>query len=404
MPPPADERPEGASDGAPGGAGDGAAPEADRARRGARLAAAGVVAVVGLAVVGAAVLALTERAPHAVPAAAEASTSTTATTLPPATAAPTTEPEPEEPEPVDARPLGLQRGASGPEVEWLQQRLHDLRFDPGPVDGRFGMGTLQAVWAFQKIHGFPVSEVVSPEVRAALEAPGPIAPLVPDGGARRVEVDLARQVLFLYDGGELRLISHVSTGHGGTYCAPGGCGRAVTPIGSHRFMWRVSGWRTSRLGQLYNPVYFTGSGVAVHGATSVPAHPASAGCVRIPMHIAEYFPRLVQRGDPVYVTDGRPVPPLPPLDAPPDPGPPPDDGPGPDDTTGPDPGAPSEGGDPGRGDGGGVGGDETTSTTGPDGAAGPPGDGSGDGHEGTAGGATSTSAAAPRGDRSAGDP
>ena len=54
------------------------------------------------------------------------------------------------------------------------------------------------------------------------------------------------------------------------------------------------------LGRLYNPVYFNG-GIAVHGAGSVPNHPASHGCVRIPMHIAEYFPALVNTGDVIEV-------------------------------------------------------------------------------------------------------
>jgi hypothetical protein len=33
----------------------------------------------------------------------------------------------------------------------------------------------------------------------------------------------------------------------------------------------------------------------------VPAHPASHGCVRIPMGIAEYFPALVNTGDVITV-------------------------------------------------------------------------------------------------------
>ncbi|MDP8987655.1 MAG: L,D-transpeptidase family protein, partial [Actinomycetota bacterium] len=89
----------------------------------------------------------------------------------------------------------------------------------------------------------------------------------------------------------------------------------------------------SRLGKLYNPVYFTGSGIAIHGSTSVPTYPASHGCVRIPMHIAEYFPSLVQKGDAVYVLDGKKsVAPAPPLPA--APGPPPADPPTTPDTTG----------------------------------------------------------------------
>jgi hypothetical protein len=51
-------------------------------------------------------------------------------------------------------------------------------------------------------------------------------------------------------------------------------------------------------------VYFN-YGVAVHGAYNVPLYPASHACVRIPMHIAKYFPSLVKRGDDVFVFDGK---------------------------------------------------------------------------------------------------
>jgi hypothetical protein len=50
-------------------------------------------------------------------------------------------------------------------------------------------------------------------------------------------------------------------------------------------------------------VYFN-YGIAVHGMTSVPNYPASHGCVRIPMQIADYFPSLVKNGDQVFVFDG----------------------------------------------------------------------------------------------------
>jgi peptidoglycan hydrolase-like protein with peptidoglycan-binding domain len=221
--------------------------------------------------------------------------STTTTTLP----APTTTAAPAPPPSSD-----LARGSAGPAVEAVQRRLHELRLDPGPVDGRYGGGTLYAVQGFQKLAGLEPTGVVGPETEAALEAPPAVVPLVPGAEPDRVEVDLGRQLLLLWQGGELRLVSHVSTGSGERYCEGGRCGTAVTPTGAFRFSWRYPGWRTSRLGRLYNPVYFTSSGIAVHGATSVPTYPASHGCVRIPMHIAEYFPDLVDRGDAVYVVDG----------------------------------------------------------------------------------------------------
>lgn len=201
--------------------------------------------------------------------------------------------------------LGLVAGAKGEEVAAIQQRLIELRFDPGAADGVFGLGTTYAVQAFQKLQGMKPTGEVTPAVEAALASPTLPAPLVPDGGGDRVEIDLPRQLLFLYQGGDLRLISHISTGNKERYCAKGGCGTAITPVGAHRFMWRYPGWRTSRLGKLYNPVYFTGSGIAIHGSGSVPTYPASHGCVRIPMHIAEYFPGLVSKGDAVYVLDGK---------------------------------------------------------------------------------------------------
>ena len=44
----------------------------------------------------------------------------------------------------------LKEGDSGEEVKQLQQRLKDLGFNPGAIDGEFGLGTEAAVIAFQK--------------------------------------------------------------------------------------------------------------------------------------------------------------------------------------------------------------------------------------------------------------
>jgi lipoprotein-anchoring transpeptidase ErfK/SrfK len=205
----------------------------------------------------------------------------------------------------------LGQGSRGEEVQAAQQRLKDLRLDPGAIDGRYGQATMYAVQAFEKLHGLPPRGKIGDPEREVLDAPLEVTPLIPDGEPNRVEVDLKRQLLFLYKNNVLTLISHVSTGSGQKFCDKGQkppCKKvAVTPIGSFRFSWRAKGWWEAPLGKLYNPVYFTPDGVAVHGSLSVPTYPASHGCVRIPMHIAEYFPSLVRRGDAVYVTDGRPL-------------------------------------------------------------------------------------------------
>ena len=200
----------------------------------------------------------------------------------------------------------LRRGSKGDEVLAVQKFLKSVHYDPGPADGAYGQATVYAVEAFQGLHGITKSGNWGPSERAVMRrASVDPAPLIPDGGDNRVEIDLRNQTLKLYRGGQIALLTPVSTGSGKRYCVDGDCDNiAKTPAGTYKFTWRRKGWRESRLGKLYNPVYFNG-GIAVHGALSVPTYPASHGCVRIPMHIAEYFPSLVKTGYPVYVLDGR---------------------------------------------------------------------------------------------------
>ncbi|MDQ2826428.1 MAG: L,D-transpeptidase family protein [Actinomycetota bacterium] len=172
-----------------------------------------------------------------------------------------------------------------------EQRLAALHYDVGPVDGVVDARSSNAVIAFQKVNGLPrtgqLTDAVATQILATTASP---APLVPGGGASRVEVDLARQVLFLYEGNALSAILPVSTGKAST----------PTPRGSFHFYRYDPGWTTSRLGQLYNAVYFVG-GYAIHGSNSVPAYPASHGCIRIPMSAAQWFPSHVSTATAVYV-------------------------------------------------------------------------------------------------------
>ena len=127
-------------------------------------------------------------------------------------------------------------------------------------------------------------------------------PLVQDAPeADRVEIDLDKQVITVYKGYQVALITTTSTGNGKRFCGgTDGCQYAVTPAGKYKFQWHVNGWRDGDLGQLYNPWYFNG-GIAVHGYTSVPTKPASHGCARVPMHVSEVFNTLVYKDMTVYV-------------------------------------------------------------------------------------------------------
>jgi lipoprotein-anchoring transpeptidase ErfK/SrfK len=195
----------------------------------------------------------------------------------------------------------LKLGSSGAAVQALQQRLKNLAYDPGPINGSFGAATQFAVFAFEKVQGMKPDGVAGPAVLGALNNPAGPPVFAAGAGGTRVEIDIARQLLMAYRGGALVLISHISSGSGRSYCENGHCGTAITPRGSFSILWSRSGWETAPLGKLYNPQYFTTAGHAIHGALSVPLYPASHGCVRIPMHTAEWFPTLVAKGTPVIV-------------------------------------------------------------------------------------------------------
>lgn len=226
--------------------------------------------------------------------------SPTTTTVPPTTVATPPPPPPPPPPAPPVPPTGLTAGARGEVVRLLEQRLDALRYDVGTVDDVYDRNTAFAVTAFQKVAGLPRTGKATPDVLNAMAVAQPPPPMVPGGGATRVEIDLGRQVLFLYQGDALHRVLPISSGTGKRYCAEGSCGIATTPTGSFKVERRISGWRKSRLGRLYNPLYFRG-GIAIHGYPSVPAQPASHGCVRIPMTAAGWFPAMVPDGTPVYV-------------------------------------------------------------------------------------------------------
>ena len=205
-------------------------------------------------------------------------------------------------------------GASGDVVRAYQQRLADLHFDPGTIDGHYGDATTYAVQALQKLTGAARTGQLGVAESLALIAFQYPQPQQPNGEPNRTEVDVTRQVITLYENYQVRLITTTSTGSGEHYCYNSPrlnptqhiCEVATTPSGRFAYTRFVSGWDKSPLGQLYQPYYFNG-GIAVHGYSSVPTGPASHGCARVPMHIAEYFHTLVHVGDPVYVFGGTPA-------------------------------------------------------------------------------------------------
>ena len=229
----------------------------------------------------------------------------------------------------------IAKGNAGDDVTKVQQRLTDLGFAPGPIDGIFGSGTQQAVWAYEKlILKTPRANAkgrVTAEMWLVMQDRITIPPRRPTGpGSTHVEIYVPEEVLIVFKSDVPELIAHISTGvqnPDGTpkkWCdtltydtGPNGepleepvtkeeCADAKTPGGVFRFTRRYEGKRTGPLGGMMNPVYFN-YGIAIHGADNVPLEPASHGCVRLNQTIAKVFPSMVAKGDLVYVwgQDGK---------------------------------------------------------------------------------------------------
>lgn len=172
----------------------------------------------------------------------------------------------------------LRRGDKGPAVAALQRDLHALGYWLGARNDSYGLLTEQAVTAFQKVEGLARDGIAGPNTLAALEAA--TRPTTTAKG-NLVEIDKARQVLFVVRGGAVAWTLNVSTGTERPYQVDGRTELADTPPGHWTVDWVVDGVDVGALGALYRPRYFHEDGIAVHGYHSVPSYPASHGCVRV---------------------------------------------------------------------------------------------------------------------------
>lgn len=182
-----------------------------------------------------------------------------------------------------------------------EQRLSELGYWTGPVDGVMDSASRQALIAFQKVERRKRTGRLTNDELSVLRTAQ--RPTPREAGSTHVEIDLDRQVLFYIDEtGKVAKILPVSTGNGRPYNQNGQKGVARTPSGTFRIYKKINGWRRSALGLLYYPSYIIG-GYAIHGSPSVPSFPASHGCIRIPMFAAVEFSKLSTMGLVVIVYD-----------------------------------------------------------------------------------------------------
>ena len=233
----------------------------------------------------------------------------------PAAVVPSAEPVPASPSaaPSDAvsakpeaspEPAASRAPVASSDVVAAQRVLTDGGYYVGALDGRRGSALRSALMAFQKVNGLSIDGAIGPATLKALASPRqPV--LRGSSPSNRVEVDLTRQVLYVVKGGKISRIMPVSSGNGATYRQKDGSkARALTPVGYYTIQRRIVGERKADLGTLYDPQYFYG-GWAIHGSNSVPAGPASHGCVRVTRADAKTLLRSVSNGMAVYLYGGQ---------------------------------------------------------------------------------------------------
>ena len=188
------------------------------------------------------------------------------------------------------RPPTLAVGTTSPAVTELARRLSALHYVIPSLSPTFSDDFVQSVYAFQKVQGLERTGAVDAAFWTRLENPRIPQPRFREP-TNHIEIDKTHQVLYIVRGGEIALISPVSTaGIAGYY----------TPEGRFAIYRKVVGYDTSPLGVLLNPMYFVG-GYAIHGNPSVPPYPASHGCIRVPNFVIYRLFGTEPYGENVYV-------------------------------------------------------------------------------------------------------
>ena len=184
-------------------------------------------------------------------------------------------------------PLDLDRPAS---VRGTQLLLADLGFlAPTGVNGRADEETAVAVLAFEKWAGLPRDGLLDDRVRTTLQRTTRPQPLLRRPG-KRVEIDLVRQIALLIVDDRVERVFHISSGAGG-----------ATPSGSFRvYRKERMSWSVPFSTWMPWASYFVG-GIAFHAYGSVPAYPASHGCVRMMARDAPVMYAFATYGTPVDV-------------------------------------------------------------------------------------------------------
>ncbi len=189
---------------------------------------------------------------------------------------------------VRAKVARVATGSSGLRVRGLLTALSRLHVRVPYVGTTFNSQCADAVMAFQKAYGLSRTYVFDGDDWSKLDGAKPVKPRY-SGPSTHIEVDKGRQILTIVKNGAVSALIAVSTGATGN-----------TPEGSFSIQ-QMHPYTTSGFGGiLYRTMGFQGD-FAIHGYAPVPPYPASHGCVREPMWVAEWVYNQSWVGERVYV-------------------------------------------------------------------------------------------------------
>jgi len=176
------------------------------------------------------------------------------------------------------------------QAKWVEQRLSDLSYRPGAIDGVFDSRTRAAVIAFQKWEGMTRDGVVSSAVLNRLQTASRPKPSRSGATNPWIEVNKTKQVLLYCKNGAVVWTLPVSTGSASV--------GIVTPSGTFSVVRK-----TLETNPRYLPLYIlpSPSVLAIHGYPNVPTYPASHGCIRTCLWDEDALYPLIPVGTKVYV-------------------------------------------------------------------------------------------------------
>jgi len=180
-------------------------------------------------------------------------------------------------------------GSKGPYVRVLLGRLAALRFRVPGMSSTLSVQAGDSIVAFQKAYGLSRTYVFAAADWRKLDT-ARIIKALHKSPATHIEIDKTRQILMVVKKGVPYGIIAVSTGRTGN-----------TPVGRFHILRKAPSTSTwLGTATLWRTMDFYGN-FAMHGYPEVPPYPASHGCVREPMWVADWTYRQSWVGETVYI-------------------------------------------------------------------------------------------------------